>query len=508
MPSIARSGQLGLRADHVEVPARARIERQRQPVVAAARDVPVAHVAQPVVHALAHVLRHPLDLRVLLEQLRPDLVDRDEPVVGDPEDQRRVAAPAVRVGVRVQPGLDEEPGFAEPADDLVGRVGGREAVQPAVVVVEAPRLVDRRQHRQVVHLRELEVLAAAAGRDVDEAGALVHRHVVPRDDAVLDLRPWSEIVERSLVPPTDELVATQTLDERVVRVQLDGDPLAVLAAAVLLVGMHGDRDVGGERPRRRRPDDERLARPVEQREADEERRVGAVLVDAGLRQLVLRERRPAARAPFRRAVALDQHAPRVHELEELPDVLDVRVAEGEVVVAPVHPLPEALRAARQRGRRPDDDVAALPGERLEPVLLDLRLRVEAQLALDADLDPEALAVEAVLVALVEAAQPLVALEDVLERPPPRRVNAEGEPVGGDRAVDERPLRAAAVSLAKLRERVLPLPDLEQLELDCRMIRLVGKASEHVSIVSSGKKPSGRGVCNSVRSPERKRWQRT
>ena len=101
-PSSARSRELRLRADHVQVPARARIERQRQAVVAAARDVPVAHVAQPVVHALAHVLGHPLDLRVRLEQLRPELLDRDEPVVGEPEDQRRVAAPAVRIAVRVE----------------------------------------------------------------------------------------------------------------------------------------------------------------------------------------------------------------------------------------------------------------------------------------------------------------------------------------------------------------------------------------------------------------------
>jgi hypothetical protein len=42
----------------------------------------------------------------------------------------------------------------------------------------------------------------------------------------------------------------------------------------------------------------------------------------------------------------------------------------------------------------------------EPVLLDFALRVEPELLLDLDLDPEALAVEAVLVALVEAAQAL------------------------------------------------------------------------------------------------------
>ena len=48
------------------------------------------------------------------------------------------------------------------------------------------------------------------------------------------------------------------------------------------------------------------------------------------------------------------------------------------------------------------------GELLEPELLDLALRVEPERALDANLDPQPLAVEAVLEALVEAAQRLVA----------------------------------------------------------------------------------------------------
>ena len=108
--------------------------------------------------------------------------------------------------------------------------------------------------------------------------------------------------------------------------------------------------------------------------------------------------------------------------EEAPDVLDVRVAEGEVVVAPVHPLSEADRPRELLGR-PHDHVAALAGELGEAVLLDLPLRVEAELALDAHLDPEALAVEAVLVALVVAAERLVALEDVLQGAPPGGVHA-------------------------------------------------------------------------------------
>ena len=86
------------------------------------------------------------------------------------------------------PGLDEEAALGELADDLVGGLDRREAVQPAVVVVEAAGLVDRRQHRQAERPAELEVLAAAAGRDVDDAGALLERDLVPRHDAVLDRR--------------------------------------------------------------------------------------------------------------------------------------------------------------------------------------------------------------------------------------------------------------------------------------------------------------------------------
>src|SRR5205823_7954088 len=169
----------------------------------------------------------------------------------------------------------------------------------------------------------------------------------------------------------------------------------------------------------------------------------------------------------------------VDDLEEAPDVLDVRVAEGEVVVAPVHPLPEPLRAARQLRRRAHDHVAATARELLEPELLDLALRVEPELALDADLDPEPLAVEAVLIALVEAAERLVALEDVLQRAAPGGVDGE-RLVRGHRAVDERPAGAAPILLAQLLERPLPLPALEHLELEGIGIGHLGQRIEHQS----------------------------
>src|SRR5512133_4096731 len=115
-------------------------------------------------------------------------------------------------------------------------------------------------------------------------------------------------------------------------------------------------------------------------------------------QLVLRERRPTAWTPLDRTVSLVQPAALVALLQETPDVLDVRVGERVVVVVPVHPHAEASALVGDDLRVLGDSLLAALGELRDPVLLDLPLRVQAELALDAHLDPETLAVEAVLVA--------------------------------------------------------------------------------------------------------------
>jgi hypothetical protein len=296
---------------------------------------------------------------------------------------------------------------------------------------------------------------------------------------VLDRAAGAQVVERAAVAEPHELLAPHEAVEPLVGIPRDRDPLAVLAQSVLGGGPHGRGDVRRERPRRRRPDDKRFPFAVEQGEAHEERRIGLLLVDARLRQLVLGERGATAGTPLGRPVPDVEPAAVVDDLQEPPDVLDVRIAEGEVVVAPVHPLAESLRAADQVGGGADDDVAAAPRELLEPELLDLALGVEPELALDADLDPEPLAVEAVLVALVEALQGLVALEGVLERAAPCRVDGEGL-VRRHRAVEERPPAAAAVTIAELLERPLPLPPLEHGELEGIGIGKRGQWVEHKS----------------------------
>src|SRR5262249_39071470 len=124
-----------------------------------------------------------------------------------------------------------------------------------------------------------------------------------------------------------------------------------------------------------------------------------------------------------------------------------------------------------------DGVPAFAGEPVDPVVLDLALRVQSELALDSDLDPKPLAVVAVLVALVEAANRLVALKDVLEGAAPGRVDTELL-VRSHRPVDEAESGATPVSLAEPLEDPLLLPPGEDLLLEGGMIWILGQRPEH------------------------------
>ena len=169
-------------------------------------------------------------------------------------------------------------------------------------------------------------------------------------------------------------------------------------------------------------------------------------------------------------MTLVERATLLKRLQEPPDVLDVGVAEREVVVAPVHPLAQADRLLDDHARGLGDKVTAFACELGEAVLLDLVLRVQPEVALDLDLDPEPLAVEAVLVALVEAAQSLVALEDVLVGPTPEVVDAQSvHGVRRLRAVDEAKALAASVLFPQPVEDPLRLPPVEDVPLESRMI---------------------------------------
>ena len=201
--------------------------------------------------------------------------------------------------------------------------------------------------------------------------------------------------------------------------------------------------------------------------------------------LVLGQRRATSRAPRHRTVAFVEPASFLADLQDVPDVRDVQVAVGEVRVRPVHPLAHADRALGDGGGRTVHTRSARVGELADPVRLDVALAVEIQLTLDLHLDPETLAIEAVLVTLIEAAHRLVALVDVLIGTGPGAVNAHAFHVRGDRTVEERKPRAARVLLAEHLEGVLALPEVKDPVVDLGEVELRADRTESRSFACLG-----------------------
>ena len=336
------------------------VDRQRQAPVALLADHPVVHVAQPVELTLVAEAGDPGDavdlLHDLVAQAGVDLLGRqrlarlvvdgthrDVPLVDEAEDERRPAAPAVRVAVLVGLQAVEAAGVAQMGHHRVGHVTHVAAGQEAEAVEEDAVLGQRRDHRQPQRLAQGVVLGAAAGGDVDDAGALQLADLVPRHDAVFETvqHPLHgrQVVEEAAVAPADELLAALLLEDLEGTLQgLLERPLAeprhLVALAHLDVAQLGpDRghDVGRQGPRRGRPHEQRLARAIQERQADGQAGVLAVLV--ALVHLHLRDARAAAGAPRHRVVALVQPAAAMALGEEAPDEVVVLVAEGEVGAA-------------------------------------------------------------------------------------------------------------------------------------------------------------------------------
>ena len=196
----------------------------------------------------------------------------------------------------------------------------------------------------------------------------------------------------------------------------------------------------------------------------------------GVQHLVLRETRPAPRAPRHRPVRSVQPPLVVALSQEMPDVLDVGVIEGVVVRAPLHPLAELDGLLELQRRVLLDPRPALADEVLQAELLDIALRLEAQFLLDLDLHPQPVAVEAVLVPLPAPLHGLVAQVDVLVGPSAGMVNAHGV-IGGDGTVNEGVDGAACVLLEQLPKRIGLFPQLQHVELRLSEVGLISRGFE-------------------------------
>ena len=194
-------------------------------------------------------------------------------------------------------------------------------------------------------------------------------------------------------------------------------------------------------------------------------------VDRGVDHVVVAERHlvggqggPAARAVRDDLVALVEQIVLPDPLQGPPDRLDVLVRQRHVGVVEVDPERDPLREPVPLLDVGEHRLAAALVELRDAVLLDLVLRGDAELALDLELDRQAVTVPARLAGHLEPAHRLVAGEDVLEDARQHVVRA-GRAVGRRRPLVEHVQRRALAAAQRLVEHVVLAPARQDLLLE-------------------------------------------
>jgi len=449
-----------------------------------ARDAPVGPVGQHGVDPVLAPRRHPLHAMDRVESPRPQVsrVHGDEPLRRGKEDHRVVAAPAVRVRVGERLAVPESAAGRQRLLDP--RVGVEHALarEDLDLVQEVAAGPDRRVDVQAVLHAGIEVVRAVTGRRVHRAGALFERHVVREDadrvtpvEGVLKADPFEQI---SLEPrdriPEGPVHALPNLARQLLR--HDHRRLADLVRPVGELRVEGDRQVRGDRPGRRGPDQDRDPPPGEL--GDPSAQLGCSFrgkrklhVDGwGAVVLVLDfglgESRPAVDAPVDRLLPLVDHALFDEPGQRAHDRRLVPVAHGEVGLGPLAHDPQPLEVGALHVHEAGGEVAAGPPEIADGHLALLR----AQLAVHPQLDREAVAIPPGHVRRVEACHGAGAHHEVLEHLVERR--AEVDPaIGVRRAIVQDEGRRTRAAAADLRVEAVAFPSGKRVGLGGLEVRL-------------------------------------
>ena len=345
------------------------VARDRHAPVALTADAPVGTLLDHGTDAVGRVGRIPLDvLADLFASLlaQTGLVHRDKPLVGSTEEHRVLAAPAVRIAVRDLLLEDQGAALAQELDDVrIGLVGIHTAEGATgtklLAGVELTVVIDRHADIGDALLEAGEVVVdAMAGRVVDDTGTVIDADVIGQQchalDTVKDRLLVVDVVEGlsgnhiGLTVDHDRGVLPAKLLTALGSQVLEHD----LGTAIVLngniggAGLKGNGLVGGDGPRRGRPDDE-VNRAVEALEtgrlsghlkAHEDGRARLV----GVLDLGLGQRGVAVLAPVDGLMTAIDHALVEHGLEDLDVGGVMLVIERQIRVVPVAKHAQATEA--------------------------------------------------------------------------------------------------------------------------------------------------------------------
>src|SRR6266702_3576745 len=195
---------------------RAVIDGQCQSPVALLRDHPIVHIAQPIQFSLQAKCRNPCDLVNDIHDFVAQLVHRDVPFIYQAEYEFGLTTPADGITVLVVLWTVEQAFLGKVLCDLLSHIGGFLPGQPIIAFHVNPKLIDRRDDRQVKFLRECKIFATASGSDMYNACTLGSAHLFPGDDCVNNALFGWKFVEWTAILPTNKVTTYECFYHMVV----------------------------------------------------------------------------------------------------------------------------------------------------------------------------------------------------------------------------------------------------------------------------------------------------
>ena len=396
---------------------------ERRPPVAVAADAPVLHMLDPVAETpLADGRRDPVDRLVVRDKRVTHGRHADEPRGARIVDERRIATPAVRIAVRKLWCLEELAALLEIVENQRIRILHK-GTRPIRLLGHLALFVDELDERHIVFAADTVIVLAECRGHVNDARTVLRGDVVV---AGHEERLVTHILRRKgierLVPAVLKLASLHrrkllALAPRVVEyaVRESFSKIIDLAADaqfdVCYIWVHAEGEVRRERPRGRRPCEE-IGVLVRRFELHNGRALGDILVS--LRHLVRGERRAAARAVWNDLMPLIEKPLLPDLLQRPPLRLDEVILVRDVGMLHIRPETDDIGELLPHALILPDRLTAFLDERLDAVLLDLFLPIDADRLLDLQLNGQPMRVPACLAEHLAPLHRLIARQHILD----------------------------------------------------------------------------------------------
>ena len=163
------------------------VERKRKPIKTTARNIPIAHIIQPVNHTFFRVFWLKLHIFNRFKRQRTDFVHFNKPARNQLVNDVSLTAPAVNIAMFIFVRIEKLAVIFKALNNDIHNIGGLFPSQKAGVVKHHTLLVDWADFREVQCFSKFKVLHTAPRRDMHNARPFRAVHHIPRHNFMLKL---------------------------------------------------------------------------------------------------------------------------------------------------------------------------------------------------------------------------------------------------------------------------------------------------------------------------------